>query len=58
MSVNDIPEQLVLRGTSDEDIPAILTQFQKRVELKRDLHVRLEEINKGAVRFLPLLLKV
>ena len=34
MSANDIPEQLVLRGTSDEDVQAILTQFRKRVELK------------------------
>ena len=25
MSANDVPEQLVLRGTSDEDVPAILT---------------------------------
>ena len=34
MSANDIPEQLVLRGTSDEDVPAILTQFWKHVKLK------------------------
>ena len=40
MSANDVPEQLVLRGTSDEDVPAILTQLRKRVEqLKGDLHV-------------------
>ena len=57
MSANNIPEQLVLRGTSDEDVPAILTQFQKRVELKGVLNVPPEEINKRAVRFLPLLLK-
>ena len=51
MSVNDIPEQLVVRGTSDEDVPAILTQFQKRVELKHDLHVPPEEINKRSCPF-------
>ena len=56
MAANDIPEQLVLRGASDEDVPAILTQFRKRVELKGDLHVPSEEINKRAVRFLQLLL--
>ena len=44
MSANDVPEQLVLRGTSDEDVPAILTQFRKRVELKGDLHVPPQEI--------------
>ena len=26
MSANDVPEQLVLRGSSDEDVPAILAQ--------------------------------
>ena len=57
MSANDVPEQLVLRGTSDEDVPIILTQFRKRVELKGDLHVPSQEINKRAVHFLPLLLK-
>ena len=57
MSANDVPEQLVLRGISDEDVPAILTQFWKRVELKGDLHVPLQEIDKRAVRFLPLRLK-
>ena len=57
MSANDVPEQLVLRGTSDEDVPAILTQFRKRVELMGDLHVPPQEIDKRAVRFLPLLLK-
>ena len=55
MSANDIPEQFALRETSDEDVPAILTQFRKRVELKDDLHVPPEEIDKLAVRFLPLL---
>ena len=57
MSANDVPEQLVLRGTSDEDVPAILTQFRKRVELKGDLHVLPKEIAKRDVRLLPLLLK-
>ena len=57
MSANDVPEQLVLRGPSDEDVPAILTQFRKRVDLKGDLHVPPQEIDKRAVRFLPLLLK-
>ena len=57
MSASDIPEQLVLRGTSDEDVPAILTQFRKRVHPKSDLHVPSEGINKQTVRFLPLLLK-
>ena len=57
MSVNDVLEYFVLRGTSEEDVPAILTQFQKRVELKGDLHVPPQEIDKRAVRFLPLLLK-
>ena len=57
MSANDVPEQLVLRGTSDEDVPPILAQFRKRVELKGDLHVPLPEIDNRAVRFLPLLLK-
>ena len=52
MSANDIPEQLFLRGTSDEDALAILTRFRKRVELKDDLHVPPEEINNRAVRFL------
>ena len=37
MSANDVPEQLVLRGTSDEDVPAILAQFRERVELKGDV---------------------
>ena len=55
MSANDVPEQLVLRGTSDEDVPAILAQFRKRVELKGDLHVPPPEIDNRAVRFLPLL---
>ena len=57
MSANDVPEQLVLRDTSDKDVPAILAQFRKRVELKGDLHVPLSEIDKRSVRFLPLLLK-
>ena len=57
MSANDTPEQLVLRGTSDEDVPAVLTQFRKRVELKGDLHIPSEEINKRVVRFLPLRLE-
>ena len=54
MSADDVPEQLVLRGTSDEDVPALLTQFRKREELKGDLHVPPREIDKRAVRFLPL----
>ena len=58
MSANDVPEQLVLHGTSDEDVPAILAQFRKRVELKGDLHVPPSEIDNRAVRFLPLLLKI
>ena len=60
MSANDIelPEQLVLRRTSDEDVPEILAQFLKLVEPKGDVLVSLEEINKRAVRFLPLLKKV
>ena len=57
MSANDIPEQLVLRGTSDEDVPPIPSQFRKRVELKGDLHTPSEEINERAVRFPSLLLK-
>ena len=57
MSANDIPEQLVLHGTPDEDVPAMLAQFRKRVELKGDLHVPPPEIDNRAVRFLPLLLK-
>ena len=57
MSANDVPEQLVLHGTSDEDVPAMLAQFRKRVELKGDLHVPPSEIDNRAVRFLPLLLK-
>ena len=57
MSAYDVPEQLVLRGTSDEDVPAILAQFLKRVELKGDLHVPLPEIDNRVVRFLPLLKK-
>ena len=52
MSANDITEQLVLRGTSDEDVPVILTQFRKRVELKEDLHVPPQEIDKRVARFL------
>ena len=57
MSANDVPEQLVLYGTSEEDVPAMLAQFRKRVELKGDLHVPPPEIDNRAVRFLPLLLK-
>ena len=57
ISANDVPEQPVLRGTSDEDVPAILAQFWKGVELKADLHVPPPEIDNRAVRFLPLLLK-
>ena len=38
MSAKDVPEQLVLYGTSEEDVPAMLAQFRKRVELKGDLH--------------------
>ena len=55
MSANDVPEQLVLHGTSDEDVPAMLAQFRKRVELKGDLHVPPSEIHNRAVHFLPLL---
>ena len=57
MSANDVPEQLVLHGTPDEDVPAMLAQFRKRVELKGDLYVPPSEIDNRAVRFLPLLLK-
>ena len=57
MPANDVPEQLVLHGTSDEDVPAMLAQFRKRVELKGDLHVPPSKIDNRAVRFLPLLLK-
>ena len=57
MSANDVPEQLVLHGTSDKDVPAMLAQFRKRVELKGELHVPPSEIDNRAVRFLPLLLK-
>ena len=52
MSANNIPEQLVLRRTSNEDVPVILIQFRKRVEVKDDLHVFSEEINERTVRFL------
>ena len=31
MSAKDIPEQLVLRGTSNEDVPSYFTQFGNRV---------------------------
>ena len=57
MSANDVPEQLVLHGTFGEDVPAMLAQFRKRVELKGDLQVPPSEIDNRAVRFLPLLLK-
>ena len=57
MSANDVPEQLVLHGTSHGDVPAMLAQLRKRVELKGDLHVSPSEIDNRAVRFLPLLLK-
>jgi hypothetical protein len=57
MSATDIPEHLVLYGTSEEDVPAILAQFRKRVELEGDLHAPPSEIDNRAVRFLPLLLK-
>ena len=57
MSANDVPEQRGLRGTSNEDVPAVLTQVRKRVELKDDLHVPPQEIDKRAVCFLPLLSK-
>ena len=43
---------------SDEDVPTILAQFRKRVDLKGDLHVPPPEIDKRAVRLLPLLLTV
>ena len=55
VSANDVPEQLVLRGTSDENVPAILSQLRKRIELEGDLHVPPQEIDKRVVRFLPLL---
>ena len=57
MSAVGISEQLVLRGTSDENVPSILAQFRKCVELKGGLHVPFEEANTRAVRFFPLLLK-
>ena len=57
MSANDIPEQRVLRGVSNEDVPAILTQLRKRVELKGDLYVPPEAINKRALCFLSPLFK-
>ena len=38
MTAGDIPDQLVLRGKSDEDVPSILARFRKRVELKGELH--------------------
>ena len=53
VSANDIPESLILGGTSNDDVPAVLTQFRKRVELKGDLYVP----NKRAAPFFPLLLK-
>ena len=46
MTALDIPEQLVLRGTLDGDVPSILAQFPKCVELKGDLDVSFDEINK------------
>ena len=53
----DIPEQLVLRGTSDEDLLSILAQFRKRLELKKSDHdAPQDEIDKRTVRALPLLL--
>ena len=57
MSTNDVSEQLVRRGTSEKDVPAILTQLRKRVELKGNLHVPPQKIDKRAVRFLALFLK-
>ena len=57
MSGNGFSEQLVLHGTSDEDVPAILAQFRRRVELKGDLHVPPSEIDNRAARFFSLLLK-
>ena len=49
MTALDTPEQLVLRGTSDEDVPSISTQFGNRVDLKRDLDTRPDKIDKGAI---------
>ena len=57
ISANDVPKQLVLHGTSDEDVPAMLAQCRKRIELKCDLRVPTSEIDNLAVHFLPLLLK-
>ena len=57
MSANDVPEQLVLRVTSNEDVPAVIAQFRKHIELKGDRHVPPPEIDNRAVRFLPLFLK-
>ena len=57
MTALDIPEQLVLHGTSDEDVASTLSQLQKRVELKSDLDTSQDEINKRAVRLLPLFFK-
>ena len=57
VSANNVPEQLVLCGTSGEDVPAILAQFRKRIELKGDVHVPPPEIDNRAVLFLPFLLK-
>ena len=57
MSADDIHEQLVLGGSLDADVPVILTQLRTRVELKGNLHVPSEEMNKRGVRFLALLLK-
>ena len=53
----DIPEQRVLRGTSNENVPSISAQFRNRVELKRDLDTRPEKIDKRAVRSFSIQLK-
>ena len=57
MTALAIPEQLVLCGISYEDVLLVLAQFRKRVKLKSDLDAPFDEINKQAIRFLPLLLE-
>ena len=46
MTALDITEQLVIRGTSDENVPSISAQFRNRVELKLDLATRPEKVDK------------
>ena len=57
MTALDISKQLVLRGISDENVPSILTQFRKSVELKSYFNTLFIEINKRAIRFFPLIFK-